>query len=370
MMKGRSVLRRMVLVACLVGPPITQGLSYQLDSSWGPVAPKNISAAISGVASCAVSPGPSGNVFVGQRGKGAAPVLVFSKEGKFVRSFGSGLIKTVHGMQLQQTESGAFLWVTDSGASRVLKFDATSGQLVKTYGNATGTSLHPLQFGAVADVSFSGDEIYISDGDGGVNSRVLSLSPLTSGRHLVWATGAGKSTSYNVSFASPHSLAVMGDSGLVAVADRGNHRVLFLNRTDGSPFLPGWSLPFSTDSCPRPAVWTVRVAPNLNGGTLFVGTSTFGSGSDCPNATAHTGRLHVLPLPSSGSSPAPEVLAEVELPHGFPHEICVDTGNGDVYAAAVDTADLPPAAAGVQALTRYRRVPGNRALSPLPLGAQ
>lgn len=40
----------------------------------------------------------------------------------------------------------------------------------------SGTGLHPLQFDAVADVSFGTDKvIFVSDGDGGVNNRVLKL---------------------------------------------------------------------------------------------------------------------------------------------------------------------------------------------------
>jgi len=242
-----------------------------------------------------------------------------------------------------------FLWVTDSGAGKVLKFDALSGTLLAVLG-AHGTGLHPLQFGAVADVAFdAGGNVYISDGDGGINSRVVKLDPSLK---LVWATGAKESPAFNVSFSSPHSLAFLPGAagGLLAVADRGNNRLLFLNATTGAPFLPGWTAPFATPSCPRPAVWSVRADPAL--GRLFVAISNFGSGSACPTASPHVGTIHVLAAPASGASTTPVTLAQVSLAHGFPHELCSDRGSGAVYAAAVDAADLPPGA-GLGAVTRY-----------------
>ena len=42
----------------------------------------------------------------------------------------------------------------------------------------------------------------------------------------------------------------------------------------------------------------------------------------------------------------------VELAHGFPHEICVDGRDGAVFAAAVDTSDLPKGT-GIAAMTKY-----------------
>lgn len=40
----------------------------------------------------------------------------------------------------------------------------------------SGTSLHPLMFGDVADIAINDEGVlYIADGDGGVNNRVVKV---------------------------------------------------------------------------------------------------------------------------------------------------------------------------------------------------
>lgn len=46
-----------------------------------------------------------------------SPLLVLDKTGRYVRGFGNGTIKTVHGMRMQHTAARDVLWVTDSAAS-------------------------------------------------------------------------------------------------------------------------------------------------------------------------------------------------------------------------------------------------------------
>lgn len=79
-------------------------------------------------------------------------------------------------MKMQSIENGgSFLWTTDSGASTVSKWDPATGSRLATIGSK-GTGLHPLQFGSVADVAFdTSGGVYISDGDGGINARVVKL---------------------------------------------------------------------------------------------------------------------------------------------------------------------------------------------------
>lgn len=127
-------------------------------------------------------------------------------DGRLLRSFGSGLIETMHGMHMQQDDQKGqmYLWVTDSHAGKVMKFDPMTGKLLVTLGSH-GTDISPVQFGSVADVAFDAEgSVYISDGDGGVNSRILKLD---SSLKLVWAVGNnGTVTPEVAAFESPHSL--------------------------------------------------------------------------------------------------------------------------------------------------------------------
>ena len=51
--------------------------------------------------------------------------------------------------------------------------------------------------------------------------------------------------------------------------------------------------------------------------------------------------------------PEPSASLSIAVAHGFPHEICVDPRDGSVYSSAVDSADLPPGAPGITAITKY-----------------
>eukprot|EP01043_Picozoa_sp_COSAG02_P079444 COSAG02_NODE_18383_length_942_cov_1.027284_1_plen_164_part_10 len=148
--------------------------------------------AITGVSSCAVGVDPrvadARVVYVGQRGKGAPPIIVLGPDGRMLRSFGAGLVETMHGMHMQQDDKAGqmFLWVTDSHAGKVMKFEPMTGKLLVTLGSH-GTGISPIQFGSVADIAFDADgSLYISDGDGGANARIMKLD---SSFKVVWVVG-------------------------------------------------------------------------------------------------------------------------------------------------------------------------------------
>lgn len=166
--------------------------------------------AITGVSSCAVGVDPrvadARVVYVGQRGKHAPPIIVLGPDGRMLRSFGTGLIETMHGMHMQQDDKAGkmFLWVTDSHAGKVMKFEPTTGKLLVTLGSP-GTGISPIQFGSVADIAFDADgSLYISDGDGGVNARIMKLD---SSFEVVWVVGNNGTVAPAAGpFESPHSL--------------------------------------------------------------------------------------------------------------------------------------------------------------------
>ena len=142
------------------------------------------------------------------------PVLVFTRDGRFLSSWGAGLFTAPHGCRVAPDGS---VWLTDNGDHRVLRFTG-DGKLLRVWGVRGRAGNDATHFNRPADVAFapSGD-IYIADGYG--NARVVRLSPAGQfvqawGRH-----GNGRSEFHLV-----HSVAVGGD-GRVYVGDRENRRI-------------------------------------------------------------------------------------------------------------------------------------------------
>src|SRR5260370_24557417 len=74
----------------------------------------------------AVATDAADRVHVFHRGK--HPILVFDRDGKFLRSWGDDLVKTAHGLRIDHESN---VWVTDIGNHLVMKFDA-QGKLLLT----------------------------------------------------------------------------------------------------------------------------------------------------------------------------------------------------------------------------------------------
>jgi hypothetical protein len=257
-----------------------------------------------------------------------------------------------------------------------------NGTLVLTIGvpNEQGTDVDPLQFGNVAQVvvrdlihhrssSSSGSSdldnkadhrtqtLFISDGDGGVNNRVLRLEDHHSG-HVSTRWDRGNNGTLTGDFHSPHSLALDGATGVVWVAVRENNSTEALSaetgkynmeldqRCFGDEESTAWAV--AVDSMRR--LLYVNVAH-----TLLEGTST---GVAAPGKS----RIMVLRLDhdgsvvSNGSMSNKHSTCEVvqELPIGSscpsgttacstPHLLAVDIDRhaerhgGGVYVAMLDT---------------------------------
>ena len=67
-------------------------------------------------------------VFVFHRGE--QPIVVFDRDGKFLRSWGDGLVKKAHGLRIDREDN---VWITDIGDHLVRKFDH-EGKLLMTLG--------------------------------------------------------------------------------------------------------------------------------------------------------------------------------------------------------------------------------------------
>jgi DNA-binding beta-propeller fold protein YncE len=156
------------------------------------------------------------NVYVFNRGE--HPVIVFDRDGRFLRSWGEGgVFRRAHGITVGPDDS---LWLTDDLHHTIRQFSA-DGKLLLTIGNPDEAStLHggkPFHRPTHVALCPRTGNVYISDGYG--NSHVHKFDP--KGRHLVTWGGPGTDPGQ---FNIPHNIATDSE-GLVYVADRENSRV-------------------------------------------------------------------------------------------------------------------------------------------------
>ena len=148
--------------------------------------------------------------------RGEHPMMVFDRDGKFLRSWGEGVFHRAHGLHIGPDES---LYCTDDGDHSVRKC-TLDGKVLLTIGipgkPAPYMSGEPFHRCTHTALSPRGD-IYVSDGYG--NARVHKYSP--DGKPLKsWGESGTGPGEFNI----PHNLCCDPD-GWVYVADRENHRV-------------------------------------------------------------------------------------------------------------------------------------------------
>jgi len=154
------------------------------------------------------------NVFVFNRGE--HPMIVFDRDGNFLRSFGEGMFPRAHGVFMAPDDT---IWLTDDGDHTVRQC-TLEGKVLLTLGisgkPAPFMSGEPFHRCTHTAMSPQGD-IYVSDGYG--NSRVHKYAP--NGKLLLSWGGPGTDPGeFNIA----HNITCDAD-GWVYVADRENHRV-------------------------------------------------------------------------------------------------------------------------------------------------
>jgi len=154
------------------------------------------------------------NVYVFNRGD--HPMIVFDRDGNFLRSWGEGVFPRAHGVHMAPDDT---IFCTDDGAHCVRKC-TLDGKVLMTIG--TPGKPAPFQSGQPfcrcthTALSPKG-EIYVSDGYG--NSQVHKYTP--DGRYL---SSWGKAGVGEGEFNLPHNIHCDAD-GWVYVADRENSRI-------------------------------------------------------------------------------------------------------------------------------------------------
>ncbi|XP_066093735.1 NHL repeat-containing protein 3 [Saccopteryx bilineata] len=282
---------------------------YWLDVGW----PKR-SEHFTGATFCVAVDSLNGLVYVAQRGDNIQKVLVFTEDGYFLRAW-NHTVDTPHGMFAASTLHEQSVWITDVGSGsfgHTIKKYNSFGDLVQVLGTPgqKGTGLNPLQFDNPAElyVEDTGD-IYIVDGDGGLNNRLVKLSQDFMMLWLHGENGTGPAK-FNI----PHSITV-DSSGQVWVADRGNKRIQVFDKDTGA-WLGAWNNCF-TEEGPS----SVRFTPD--GKYVIV-------------AQLNLSRLLFLAAPPVGNIGSCSVISSIQLADQvLPHLLDISGETGAIYVAEI-----------------------------------
>ncbi|MBI2321214.1 MAG: hypothetical protein HYU88_03765 [Chloroflexi bacterium] len=195
---------------------------YEVVRSWGQLPHGWAFGKISGVAVDS-----QGRVFVYQRTD--RPILVFDRDGRFLATWGEGLITDAHGIYVGSDDH---VYAVDRDDHQVLKF-TPDGTLVMTLGTRGEPGREPgapFNHPTAAAVGPAG-EIYVCDGY--ANSRVHTFD--ARGEHLrSWGTPGSAPGQFKV----PHGIWV-DDESRVYVVDRENNRVQVF--TSAGSFVAQWT---------------------------------------------------------------------------------------------------------------------------------
>ncbi len=174
--------------------------------------------------------------------RSAHPVLVYERDGRFVRSWGEGLFTMrAHGITVAPDDT---IWLTDDGDQTIRRF-TRDGDLLATIGTSGRASDTGYDGKTIASVKHGGPpfnrptnlavapngDLYVSDGYG--NARVHQFSARGELRRSWGAPGSEPGQ-----FMLPHSVSVHHD-GRVFVCDRENDRIQIFS-PEGE-FLEQWT---------------------------------------------------------------------------------------------------------------------------------
>jgi DNA-binding beta-propeller fold protein YncE len=148
--------------------------------------------------------------------RGEHPLIVFERDGTYIRSWGDGLFDRPHGLHIAPDGT---IFCTDAGDHTVRQF-TPEGELLLTI----GTPGRPAEFQSgdpfnrcTHTAHAPNGDIYVSDGYG--NARVHRFSP-----DGTLITSWGEAGTAPGQFNFPHNI-LCDAQGRVYVADRENHRV-------------------------------------------------------------------------------------------------------------------------------------------------
>jgi hypothetical protein len=248
--------------------------------------------------------------------RGEHPLIVFDREGNFLRSWGEGVFGRPHAVTMGPDDS---IYLTDDGDHTVRKC-TLDGRVLLTIGvpGKPAPIWGGQPFNRCTHVAVAADgTLFISDGYG--NSRIHRYSP--DGRHLgSWGEPGTDPGQFNL----PHNLA-FDRAGHLYVADRENHRVQIFDQQ--GRFLRQWNNLY------RPCGLYID-SRDPAGERVYVGE--LGPSLPVSQGVANLGaRVGIYTVENRLLSRLGDRFPGTE-PHQFlaPHAIAVDS-YGDVYVGEV-----------------------------------
>ncbi len=251
-----------------------------------------------------------GHIFVFSRGNttgpaygaGAAQLLQFGPDGKFIREIGHNLYawSFAHSVRIDKDDN---IWVADKGSDMVIKFNL-DGRVTMVFGRkleASDEGTEPLKhpkpslpavdglFRQVTDMAWdAAGNTYISDGY--INSRIAKAD-----KDGTWLKSWGEPGDKPGQLNTPHSIAVDAQNN-VYVADRGNRRIQVFD-SDGK-FLRQITIDVPAPADARPAIGN---KPTSTTGTMSPGAPwtlciTPGPNQVLFTSDAFPGRIYKLSL--------------------------------------------------------------------------
>ncbi len=195
-------------------PKVNLAIAYQVDAKW-PQRPDDMPwGAMPGIAVDA-----NDHVYLFTRS--SEPVQVYTADGKFVRSWGKGVLKDAHHLKIDHDGN---VWVADIGRHVVEKY-TSDGKHLLTLGTegVAGRDKKHLNMPTDMAITKAGD-IFVADGYG--NARIVHFD-----KHGHYVKDWGELGHAPGQFSIPHAIAV-DSKNRIYVADRNNVRVQVFN-TDG-----------------------------------------------------------------------------------------------------------------------------------------
>ena len=261
----------------------------------------------------AVGTDANDNVYVFNRGE--HPMMVFDRQGNFLRSWGEGVFPRAHGVTMGPGET---IFCTDDGDHTMRKC-TLDGKVLFTLGTsgrpAGFMSGDPFNRCTHVAIDPRNEDFYVTDGYG--NARVHKYSP--DGK---WLFSWGESGTGPGQFNIVHNVCTDRD-GWVFVADRENHRIQVFDSQ--GRFETQWV------NMARPCGLYIdqdggqRVYVGELGAAIGSNDQAYGLG---PRVTIMDIKGNVLA--KLGDGPEGEAPGQFIAPHG----VCVDS-KGDIYVGEV-----------------------------------
>ena len=289
------------------------------------------------------------HVFVFSRGNtsgpayaaGAAQLLEFGPDGRFIREIGKNLYawSFAHAVRIDRQDN---IWAIDKGSDMIIRFDP-EGRVTMVFGRkqeASDESTKPLEhpvpplpsedgrFRQPTDVAFGPDgSIFISDGY--INSRVAKADK--DGNWLKsWGDRGNKPGELN----TPHSIATDA-AGNVYVADRGNGRIQVFDGEGKFLRIMTMNVPFDDSARPaignKPTLQTYQKVMTMAPGSPWALCITPPPNQVLYASDAYPGRLYKLTLDGKVLGVLGKSGKQLKQ-FGWIHEIACPSEN-EVYVA-------------------------------------